>query len=784
MRLTKVLFCCLYLGFILAAGVNAAPSQPNIIVVMADDMGFSDLGCYGSEIETPHIDALASGGLRFSQFYNAGRCCPTRAALLTGLYQHQAGIGAMVSPSGSGAYLGRLNDHCVTLAEALRRAGYMTAMSGKWHVGSAREHWPDRRGFDRFYGTPEGGGHHYGMLPDRTLVSDGKAIDVPQGWYSTTAFTDHAIRYIDEATAADKPLFLYVAYTAPHWPLQAPDETIAEFHDRYRDGWREIRVARLKRQIELGLFANGTELSPHDAKMPKWSTVDQEEMSLRMATHAAMVHLIDAGLGRITDRLRHHGELNNTLILFLSDNGASAESNATGFTGNRGGDPEARTGTPTSYNSFGISGANLCDTPFRLYKKYAHEGGIATPLIAHWPHGIPQKLWGEWSRELGHVIDFMPTFLEIAGADYPKRRGDRETIPMEGRSLLPALHGGEIGRSSGLFFEHFGNAAIRLGQWKLVRSRGQPWSLYDISNDRTELHDVSKDQPTIAVDLKTKWNAWATRVGVEKDLVTPDMTDAAPAAGKRVRQVAAEYKQTDVYHSLYLPVDWKPQGKYPVIVEYTGNKFPPGKGSGEVKDANLGYGVSGGKGFIWVVMPYVEKGRQENAVTWWGDRQATVDYCKVNLPRICGQFGGDPNNVFVCGFSRGAIGASYIGLADDEIASLWKGMFTHDHFDGQKTWAYPESDRASALTRLARLKGRPVLVGGQHASDVRDQYLKDHLELAQFRFLDVPTSEIFRIPEGQVIHAHTDLWMHRDSPYRQQARAWLQDVLKEKRYQN
>ena len=250
----------------------------------------------------------------------------------------------------------------------------MTAMSGKWHVGSARAHWPDRRGFDRFYGTPEGGGHHYGLLPGRTLVSDGKAIEVPKGWYSTTAFTDHAIRFIDEAAAAEQPLFLYVAYTAPHWPLQAPDETIKKFRDRYRDGWRPIRQTRLKRQVELGLFPNGAKLSPHDVKMPKWSTVDQDEMSLRMATHAAMVHLVDAGLGRIADRLRHHDELDNTLILFLSDNGASAESGATGFTGSRGGDRKARTGRPTSYNSFGISGANVCDTPFRLYKKYAHEG--------------------------------------------------------------------------------------------------------------------------------------------------------------------------------------------------------------------------------------------------------------------------------------------------------------------------------------------------------------------------------------------------------------------------
>ena len=258
-----------------------------------------------------------------------------------------------------------------------------------------------------------------------------------------------------------------------------------------------------------------------------------------------------------------------------------------------------------------------------------------------------------------------------------------------------------------------------------------------------------------------------------QDHVTPVMTDGKPGPGKRVRQVAPEYKGTEVYHALYLPIDWRPGGKYPVIVEYTGNKWAACGSSGEVKDANLGYGMSGGRGFIWVSMPYVEKGRKENAVTWWGNKQATVDYCKVNLPRICRQFGGDPSNVFVCGFSRGAIGSSYIGLADDEIAALWKGMFTHDHFDGQRTWGYPESDRASALVRLARLKGRPVLVcGGSNG------FLKDHLDLARFTFLDVPTGKIFKIPEGKVIHPHTDLWMHRESEYRRRAREWIQSVLK------
>ena len=264
------------------------------------------------------------------------------------------------------------------------------------------------------------------------------------------------------------------------------------------------------------------------------------------------------------------------------------------------------------------------------------------------------------------------------------------------------------------------------------------------------------------------------------DLVTPAMMNGAPGPGKRVRQVAPEYADTDVYHALYLPVDWKLGFTYPVIVEYTGNRWAACQSTGEVKDANLGYGMSGGRGFIWVSMPYVAEGRKENAVTWWGDKQATVDYCRVNLPRICKEFAGDPGNLFICGFSRGAIGVSYIGLADDEIAALWKGFFTHDHFDGEREWGYPESDRASALVRLARLRGRPVLICGTHAAQVRDRYLQAYLGLARFAFLDVPTDRIFDIPEGDVVHPHTDLWMHRESAYRQKARAWMRSVLEEK----
>jgi len=494
---------------------DKAQGRPNIVLIMVDDMGFSDIGSYGSEIDTPHLDKLASNGVRFTQFYNTGRCCPTRAALLTGLYQHQAGIGHMTSDRGDPAYQGRLNDRCVTLGEALGEAGYYTAISGKWHVGSDRASWPLQRGFDRFYGIPQGGGHHYRNLPGRDLVVDNEPIDVPEGWYSTTAFTDHAVRFVDEAHQAGKPLFLYVAYTAPHWPLQAPAKVIEKFRDRYTAGWRAIRQARFERQQQLGLFPPDTKLPPADPKMPAWSEVDRDEMALRLATHAAMVHRVDAGVGRIVERLRQRGELDNTLILFLSDNGASAETGPTGFTGWGRGDPKARTGTPDSYNSFGIAGANMSDTPFRRYKMYTHEGGIATPLIAHWPAGIAESQRGKLTDQIAHVIDFMPTVLDIAGADYPAKRGDVDTIAPEGRSLMPALRGQSIQRDDAIYFEHEGNAAIRDGRWKLVRAHRKPWALYDMIADRTELNDLSDKHPDRAADLKARWQKWADRVGVK-----------------------------------------------------------------------------------------------------------------------------------------------------------------------------------------------------------------------------------------------------------------------------
>ncbi len=492
----------------------SATERPNIVIIMVDDMGFSDIGCYGAETETPYLDSLAENGLRFSQFYNSGRCCPTRAALLTGLYQHQAGIGHMTGNEGRPAYRGYLNDRCLTIAEALKPAGYFTAISGKWHVGSEPQHWPLKRGFDRFYGIPQGGGHHYRMLPGRQLVVDDTPIDVPKDWYSTTAFTDHALQFIEEGFAADNPLFLYLPYTAPHWPLQAPEAMTDKFLGRYTDGWQAHREARFQRQIEMGLFPEGTKLAPLDPKTPKWKSIkDKTEMDRRMAIHAAMVHKVDQGVGRVVEKLKEHDQLDNTLILFLSDNGASAEGGPTGFVQADRGDPQAKTGTPESYVSFGIAGANMCDAPFRKYKKYVHEGGIATPLVAHWPDGIPHQLGGNFSHETGHVIDLLPTCVDLAGIEYPTIHDGKGLIPLEGTSLVPALQGKSLNERE-LYFEHEGNAAIRSGRWKLVRENRQPWELYDLKADRTELNDLSAKRPEKVAELSEQWVAWARRVGV------------------------------------------------------------------------------------------------------------------------------------------------------------------------------------------------------------------------------------------------------------------------------
>ncbi len=490
---------CTVLAMLAVGPVGAVePSRkPNVVVILADDMGFSDLSCYGSEIPTPNLDKLAGGGLRFTQFYNTARCCPSRAALLTGLYSHQAGVGHMVEDKGQPGYRGFLNDRCVTIAEVLRGAGYFTAMTGKWHVGQTPDKWPRQRGFDRYYGTPAGGFYffptagHQVVQDDEVLFSAKKPA--PKDWYSTDAWTDNGIKYVDEALAAKKPFFLYVAHNAPHFPLQAPPEEIAKWRGKYKMGWDKLRTARHARQIEMGIVDKAWPLSPRPEEVKAWDQLtaeQQDRFDHIMAIYAAVVVHLDQSIGRLVDALKQRGVLNDTLILFMSDNGANAES---GPNGRLEGDSPGAANT-TVFE--GQSWATLSNTPLRRYKHFNHEGGIASPFIVHWPAAI--KTPGELRQQPGHLVDIMPTVLDVAGAKYPAEFKGKPIQPLEGRSLRPAFENKAIERDA-LYWEHEGNAAVRVGDWKLVRlGEKGAWELYNLKTDRTELHNLAADQPARA----------------------------------------------------------------------------------------------------------------------------------------------------------------------------------------------------------------------------------------------------------------------------------------------
>lgn len=517
-------------------GASAAPVQekPNIIVILADDMGYSDLGCYGGEIETPNLDTLAANGVRFASFYNASRCCPSRASLLTGLYAHQAGVGSMIEDRGLPAYRGKLNRNCVTIAEALKSAGYATFMVGKWHVGGEDFSVPPwERGFDHSL-SAKAGGFYYGGKKGKKgagpLWLDGRNLpaecpELPEDWYSTDVFTDYSIRYIDQALDEKKPFFLYLAHTAPHFPLQAPESVVAKYRGKYMAGWDKLREDRYRRQIASGLIdpswplSPASEARPKDEEVPAWDSLDEaaKQRSDRiMALYAACVDRMDQSVGRIVEELKKRGALDNTLIIFLSDNGGSGEGPVLGKL-NQG---------PRGESAFcGLAWARLQNTPFRYHKHYSHEGGVATPFIVHWPKGVSQH--GTIIRDRAHIIDLMPTLLDAAGADYPATFGGEKITLMEGTSLLPAFSGKPLARKKALFWEHNNNAAVREGDWKLVRTSRGPWELHDMATDRTELRDLAAAKPAMASELESKWNAWAERVGV---FPKPDRKQAAPPA--------------------------------------------------------------------------------------------------------------------------------------------------------------------------------------------------------------------------------------------------------------
>ncbi len=507
----------------LSAGVGGkggSGQRPNIILIMADDMGFSDIGCYGGEINTPNLDRLAEGGLRFTQFYNTARCCPTRASLMTGLYQHQAGMGGMVGSRGPGPYQGYLNDKCVTIAEALKSAGYTTLMSGKWHVGKARPHWPTDRGFDKYFGLISGAANYWDITKTkakgvkRQMAMDDKPWTPPkEGFYMTDAFSDNAVNFLDEYGGGDKPFFLYLAYTAPHWPLHAWPEDIEKYRGKYMAGWDELRSRRHKRMIKMGLVDAKWKLSPRPKDVKPWDSLDEEkkkEMDLKMAIYAAQIDRMDQGIGKVLAKLKELGKEDDTLVLFLADNGGCAEGGIWGFDRRKNGLPP---GGVDSYMSYGESWANASNTPFRRYKKWVHEGGIATPLIAYWPAGVLQK--GKLTDQPGHLVDIMATCCDVAGATYPQTYKGKEITPLEGKSLLPVFKKGTRKGHEAIYFEHSGNRAVRQDSWKLVSVKKGEWELYDLQADRTETNNLIERNPDKAKELKALYIAWANRCGVK-----------------------------------------------------------------------------------------------------------------------------------------------------------------------------------------------------------------------------------------------------------------------------
>ena len=489
-----------------AANATRKDPRPNIIVIMADDMGISDLGCYGSEIATPNLDRLAGGGMRFTQFYNTARCCPSRASLLTGLYAHQAGVGHMIRDMGTPAYQGYLNDRCSTIGEDMRAAGYNTLLSGKWHVGEERPHWPLDRGFMRYYGLLSGACNYWKLDEGRNFADNNTQIhDLGEGFYMTDAFTDRAVSMIDEYGPKDDPFFLYVGYTCPHWPLHAHSEDIEKYRGKYRGGWDKLRAERYVRMTEMGLINPEWRLSPRDPRGPAWEDAEHKEwQDMRMAVYAAQIERMDYGVGRIMEKVREMGQEDNTLFMFFVDNGGCHENR-------KENDPEIMPGPKETFQSYGYPWANASNTPFRRYKSWVHEGGTSSPLIAYWPKVIQP---GETTHQVGHIIDIMPTCLDAAGASHPEGYHGNWVQPLEGKSLLPILQGKTREPHDAIFWEHVGNRAVRTGNWKLVAVNEGEWELYDLEADRSELNDLSSDKPEKVRELAALHTQWADRCGV------------------------------------------------------------------------------------------------------------------------------------------------------------------------------------------------------------------------------------------------------------------------------
>jgi arylsulfatase A-like enzyme len=530
-------------------------ARPNIVIILADDLGYSDLGCFGGEIHTPNVDALAAKGLSFTEFYNCGRCCPSRASLMSGLYPHQAGVGRMTSDTGKSGYRGYLTENTVTIAEVLRAAGYRTGMVGKWHLSVTKEgpghirHLNNQEILDRFadlstYPVGRGFEEHYGIIwgvanyfDPFSLVHNTEPVrSVPKDYYLTDALSEHALEMIDKYGKGPEPFFLYVAYTSPHWPLHGLAQEIAKYEQTYKVGWDAIREARHRRMLEKGIVPAGSRLGPRSDTGGSWEQNPTKDWDARaMAVHAAMIDRMDQGVGKIVAKLSQMKLLDNTLILFLSDNGASPENYPNpGFDrpsqtrdGRKIAYPPQKTvmaGADDTWFYIGPAWASVANTPLRYWKAEMHEGGICTPLIMYWPAGLKTPA-GSLTRQVGHVMDVMATCLELSGANYPKDFKDHPITPLEGISLAPIIRNERWVAHEELAWEHFGARAIRVGDWKLVARKGGAWELYNIAKDRGESENRAADEPEKLREMEERWERWAKRTNV---FPTPD----APAQPK------------------------------------------------------------------------------------------------------------------------------------------------------------------------------------------------------------------------------------------------------------
>lgn len=489
--------------------------KPNIIVILADDMGYSDIGCYGSEISTPNIDRLAREGVRFTQFYNTARCCPSRASLLTGMYHHKTGVGAMTKDMGIPAYQGYLNRECMTIGEMLKEGGYKTFLSGKWHVGDKEESWPANRGFDRSFSLIVGAADYFdpynGKFETTKMVIDNKKfIPLATNFYMTDAITDHAFDFIKDHDNKDgnAPFFLYLAYTAPHWPLQAPVKDIEQYKDVYKVGWDSIRAQRYRRMKNLGIVDQDVKLSERNETVPAWDSLssdEKENWARKMAVYAGMIDHMDQGIGKLLNLLETKGMAQNTLVVFLSDNGGCMEE-ARKFGKSI---PGSVPGGPGSFISYEANWANVSDTPFRYFKHWMHEGGTSTPFIACFPGTI---FPGSIKHAPAHIIDLAPTFLELTGLTYSGVYKGHQMKELDGKSLLPILKGADVSQHKLLFWEHLGFRAVRMGDWKIVSTYPEnKWELYNLKTDRSEENDLSSQYPQKVKELNKYYGQWAKK---------------------------------------------------------------------------------------------------------------------------------------------------------------------------------------------------------------------------------------------------------------------------------